>query len=770
MKLTKNFAVYSCIAFVMIFFKPIVSDAQITESLFTEDAMGRLVATFIKSPNGGPVTTINLDFNGGPDGQWGTITGISANYSPAPTLTISSSGAVSLPLPSALPASGLGELIFTVNNQGANPTERDVYVKIRKALDIVLVLDRSGSMECLPANYDFPSCITSAPDFASVSRWKGLKTAVHNLTSKLVATGLTNDRISISLFDGDLKTTASGGVDATLLTGFLGLKSPALLTKVDAILDDQTQPLGRNGTAVGKGMKDAVNTKLNPADADRRRVIMLFTDGDQNVAPLVRSTGADAGKVLEESPVFVLNNGSAPDTIEKFTVGLCNGAVSFADLLRKISSNETTNAAFTTTGTEDLFGTLVSGDFFNNLFAGFSPETISETRNTIGTGFTEKIICDSTVERLFLEVYMRNVNTRLNTYRVFHRGQDVTALGRPTLTSSSILFTFNRDTLAALNIPIKGTWELRSTRLPGVGPDSSKYLFVATADDNAFHMQCDPGGRDWKVNDIIKPSVKLTYSGKPLSGAKVTALLIGTADDLPNALANEQVAPFDPSQDPNAGSLFTQKLGKVLAANPGYLDRFIEKNPSNQIVLNNVDTNGNYSGSFSKALNISGVHYLIYFIEYINGDDTIRRRERQSLVVRFGDIDLPKSNVTLTAGSAGALSTLLITPVDSRGMKIGLGYGGLFQLVAPNAKIESVKENLDGSYLISISGTLSENATLTVMDVPVYTGKLSNIGKGDSLLDKIRAWLEKYGIPEWLFWLFLILLLLFIIWLFRRRR
>ncbi|HEV8283012.1 MAG TPA: vWA domain-containing protein [Chitinophagaceae bacterium] len=786
MKRPKNFAIHLWIGFILILFSPNLSNGQIVESHFTDEISGdpssRMIATFIKSPNGGPATTVNLDFNvsSGSASGW-TVSGFTVNGAatvpPFPVIiNDAATGAATLTLPSALPTAGttpgLATIEFTVGANGG-VLERSVLVKIRKPLDIVLVLDRSGSMECGPASYDFPSCITSASDFATLSRWAKLKTAVHNLTSKLVETSLTGDRISITLFDGDLKTTASGTINTALLTGFLDLKSAGLASNVDAILNDQTQPLGRNGTAIGKGMKDAVGTKLNPPDANHRRVIMLFTDGYQNVDPSVKDTDPDKGKVLV-SPPFTLNNGVDPDIIEKFVVGLTDGSGAFNDLLKSIASDPVTNTAFTITGSEELFGTLLSGDFFNNLFAGFSPETISENRNSIGSGFTEKIVCDSTVERLFLEVYLENDNTRSNNFRVFHRGQDVTAFGNASNTITSVLFTFNSNSLADAHIPMAGTWELRSTRLPGAAASTnSKYLFTATADDNAFHMQCDPGGKDWKVNDVVKPTVKLSLRGKPLSGAKVTALLIGPADDLANALANEQVNTFDPSQDPNAGTLFTQKLGRVVAANPNYLEKFIEKNPSNQIVLTNVDSNGTYSGSFSKALNMSGIHHLIYFIEYIKGADSIIRRERQSLVVRFGDIDLSKSAITFTVGSAGNLSTLLITPVDNRGMKIGLGYGGLFHLESPNAKIASVKENLDGSYLISIDGSLSGDARLTVMDVEIFKGRLSHLkcyGPNASFLTKFRCWLEDKGIPEWLFWLLLALLLLLIIWILRRKK
>jgi hypothetical protein len=177
---------------------------------------------------------------------------------------------------------------------------------------------------------------------------------------------------------------------------------------------------------------------------------------------------------------------------------------------------------------------------------------------------------------------------------------------------------------------------------------------------------------------------------------------------------------------------------------------------------------GNYGGASAK-LDTSGVYRIIFLInDTLSNGDIIQRREEQTLYVQFDDIDLAASNPVLTG--SGTQWTLTIRPMTNQKLFVGPAFHQVFNLTGSGITLKDVIDVGDGSYQLKIEGDPNANVDLNLLGVPIYQGKLSNIGKGGSLIDKIRDWLAEHGIPEWLFWLFLILLLLFIIWLIRRKK
>ena len=629
---------------------------------------------------------------------------------------------------------------------------------VRKPIDLVLVLDRSGSMECPPGDYNWSSCI--APNFNADSRWAKLKEAINQVATKLNDNAIEDDEMSIVLFDGALKTTASGGVDATMLTGFFPTDDVNFESKVSDILNDQVQPLGRNGTGIGGAMKEAVERL--PVDDSKLRIIMLFTDGEQNVTPYVRDFLPDLGKYVEvvPPPPFFLNNGTEPNTIEKFTVGFGSLPLAYNTLLENIATNNA-NYFSTTSGNDGTFGSILLTDFVNQVFIHSSPQNVTERRKKLSGNFSEEVTINQNVSKIYLEVFLENARTRGYSFSVWHAGNDVTQLAKKTrILNSSVLYIFDKENLDDAGIPIEGKWELRATQSgeTSVSPNA-EYTFSATADDHLLDMEFSADATRFKIGDKVKPSVKLTYKAEPLVNSKVSALLIGPTDDLGDNIARETVKPFDPTQDPDAGSLYTQKLGQLLEADPSYLQMFVDQNPANKITLTDPENDGTYSGEFDSTLIISGIHHLIYFIEHIDGADTIIRQKRQTLLVNPDDIDLDRSGLMLTTGNENE-TLLTIMPTDKRGRRLGLGL--VFHMEADEAEIKSIQENLDGSYVLTITGELNGQGKLTILDMPVFEGDLAHLSCYDanaSFIQKIKCWLMSIGLPGWTLWIILLLIL-----------
>ncbi|HSI75129.1 MAG TPA: vWA domain-containing protein [Lunatimonas sp.] len=683
-----------------------------------------------------------------------TVLGININASGS-TVTVSGT-----------PAPEMDNLQFTIQAQSGGDICQTIYSLpiARKPLDLVMVLDRSGSMECPPGDYNWAACI--AANFND-SRWSKLKTAINLVATKMVEEAIPGDRLSIVLFDGAIKTSASVGVDAAMLTGFVASTDATFEAKVSALMDDQVQPLGRNGTAIGTSMKDAVNRL--PVDDNKLRVIMLFTDGEQNRPPNVRDFNPDLGKYVEDGGPFFLNNGTDPYTINIFTVGFGTLPYAYNTLLLNMASDPLTNYFSTTTGNDGTFGTFISTGFVNEVFSHNSPQNVTERRGNAATGFREKVTINNDIKKIYLEAQFDREIGRLYRFSAWHDGQDVTRFAKKIrMLGSAVIFVFDQENLDRAGLKIPGTWELRANILQDTPSNlQNNYTFSATADDHSLDMQFNSGADKFKPGDKVQPSVKITKFGKALSGAKITAQLIGPTDDVADIIALEEIKAFEPSQDPDAGSLYTQKLGKLLEINPDYLDKFTDNNPTNTISLSEAGNDGTYSGEFQDELTLSGVHNLIFLIEHIADGDTIRRQKRLSLLVRPDDMDLNQSNLELNEVDNQLL--LSITPTDKRGRRLGLGLN--FHLTASGANIRSIQENLDGSYVLAIDGNLSGPGSIYVSDLPVFEGNLNQLScyaANASFLKKIECWLWGLGLPAWTIWIIMLLIILILYFLWRR--
>ncbi len=127
-------------------------------------------------------------------------------------------------------------------------------------VDIVVVLDRSGSMRALDLT----------PDRLRVAK----------RTVREFVLGRKSDRIGLVPFAGEAYTACP-----------LTLDHGALLTQIE---DLDFAPREADGTAIGLGLAAAVN-RLRISDA-KSRVIILVTDGVNNAGPIAPLTAAEMAK------------------------------------------------------------------------------------------------------------------------------------------------------------------------------------------------------------------------------------------------------------------------------------------------------------------------------------------------------------------------------------------------------------------------------------------------------------------------------------------
>jgi hypothetical protein len=500
MKRTKSFITNLWIAFVMVFFTAIRTEGQVIKVSILPDATNdnnvALSGTF-------GTGTGNLNFQFTLDG--GTVTGnwnISGCGASCPVvLDNPASGAAHITIPST-PL----EINFDVNVNGGT-FERHVTIKFRNPIDLVLVLDKSGSM----------GTITTG----TIRRWDALITAVDAFVDKFELYRVDGDRVSISYFH----SVVENGL-GTAAAPFIDIKAtpaPSSRTQVDQSLAPPNGPAG--ATAMGLGLVDAKD-KLAPSTT-KTKVVLLFTDGEQNWPNNGKLVAATGDKLNDNTPINT-GPGNTPGNIKIYTIGI-NSAGSIPAVLSAIASSNRGLSWTTQTGSEASFVSDFTNAFAQMLSV-FSPQIIGSYSNTASGpshSDTATFICNQTTDKLVFELYSPG---RIQVG--FEKD------GKPV--NPSTVRSGQGYQIFAFNFPhsdptIKpgGKWVVKML-LPSVGVDvtaantSKKFTYnvIAITDDHSFDYTCSQSAQKFKPGDDLTPAVKLTLQNKEVINGHVNFVLL----------------------------------------------------------------------------------------------------------------------------------------------------------------------------------------------------------------------------------------------------
>ncbi len=427
----------------------------------------------------------------------------------------------------------------------------------RFGVDAMLVLDRSGSMSSR-SNVNQP---VSATNTRIVSLRNAVQSFVSTLNSVRAAESTTfatvsNDQVGAVIFNqdaADLPGLASG------LNTFNATTASALTGGING-----TNPSG--STSIGDGLLSAAGA-LGGAAPDRRRVILLMSDGLQNTDQRVGANVATHSVFTHPSGMASGPNLPNLSNFQIYTVTVGNGMAVNAQVNQDI--------ALATGGfylnSEDDAGQLPT--FFGGLLQNFLETTTWQTvlagadKASLAAPFTATVPITTTTQAVVVTVTPKDRRSRLCLVVTPPTG---TAL-QPTCGSGVLTSAFTAASVQALG----GAWQIRVQ--PQVGdnaPGDHFFNLLVIADDLGTGARVTTSSATYAPGDPIRVEAKLSELGTAIVGLDPNQLRVSLASPT-RTLGEIMAASTAPTTQPAGDTAddATAKLQNEIETNPAVLDQ-----------------------------------------------------------------------------------------------------------------------------------------------------------------------------------------------------
>ena len=636
-----------------------------------------------------------------------------------PVGSVSSAATASVGWTGVAPTSGSLSFVLIVEGHA-----REYRIDVRRPLDLSFVLDKSGSMGIISEG--------------TTTRWDALKTAVNNFMLKLSnpAFAQPGDRVGLTFFETGLTPSTFGN---TLLP-----LDPGAATMVQTAMNGLSPG---SSTAMGLGINDA---KAKLVDATRTRDILLFTDGEQNIAPLVNTNGCDVGGVALNANCPVLPGSSG--NLKIFTIGIGNPSPTYLTTLQNLATKSGGNCLLTSNGnsftntTSMVIGNIdaIFTQAFINLLRDNSPQLIRTKSGSIGSAAQGLVDfpLNKNVDDLLIEVSL-NKNFEIPqlarlvaAIRVSRNGQDVTALATPRWVGSSpntymYAFSFNTDKAYANKLRSEGNWTV--TAQPNGPASGLTYRIAVIADDHMLDYTCSQSIALPTVGDTQTFAVQFSDRGKPIENATITAMVYRPGDDIGDLMARNTKKVTVPARQQDKSAVGILKYQTLLREDASFVRALT---PVEQVVMLTYRGNGRYEGNYS-GMNVAGIYQIVFRIQ---GQDSIRgqydRYEMQSMYVKAGQIDIGKSVISNVFTNGKLVMT--VRPVTTYGRFLGPAASDAFDINAPSAKLNSIIDNQDGSYTLTVQSTTKSAGSISILQQKVFTGNLTEFKVSEKIPSVVR--------------------------------
>ncbi len=605
---------------------------------------------------------------------------------------------------------------------GTDPNTADG--ELREPVDIVLVLDLSGSMND-PAPQSAIPKIELLRDAATLflETWKDY--------------AVPDDRIAVVTFE----TTAS------LLPA-----TPALVSFTSEWTNVRTavQGLSASGwTAMGAGLYRALellNVLAPNMDSSRTRHVILFSNGMQNRSPIVASDSdypttnieirdplvGDISVTGPSNPGLPVETGTLPRPSQKgayihtigIGVGEDPGGTAWHQMLEEIADKHDGAHVFVTEAFQ------LEGTFLEELVQTLRGGTVEyvvreETALLPGAGADFEIPVNATATKFSAVVSWSRTNAappQLELERPDGVQENVAPLQR----SGS----FYRVVTRFLDDPDRhpeqfGVWKLRVT-MPKEGRDdrdnpartgATELRVHALLDDADLHYEFRFNGPELRVGQALRVTAVARQADRNLLHAEDVAVEVERPQrSVGAALAKARAPAAIAGLDPDLGAR-PLDLKLYSAFNDPSFTRGLRP-ITERYELTDDGQHGDdvpRDGRFTRHLFTPTVpgHYLLRFHMAMRAHDgtPVERVETRSLLVRPGPIVLDASDprLALVAGRW----YLDLTPADARGNVLGPGYGHRIRIVVAGLRL-ATEDRLDGSYRAGLPSGFERTAPVEI--------------------------------------------------------
>ena len=642
----------------------------------------------------------------------------------------------------------------TGNYYGLNRTVVDGFaVPDRNPVDIVLALDISGSMSM------------SVPGSTlNLQKLKLLQQAVEVFLRTWAMHAVTGDRIGILYFTTDISSLPGG--------------PPAMLdvtANVDNIITDVNAKTPQACTAIGGVTQNAYQLLTGGTN---KKVVILFTDGEQTHNPFIDEEGSPAKLKIRQIPAgsslpfdayWCLGSDAALDPsgnpispdgqflyehdIQIHTIGVGVDGADFEELINRISSETEALHHFTSAPDEEL-DIFFTNDLINSLKTG-SLEIVKTEKGSINKGGISSISVpvNSASVSLTLVISWKgelNPNALQPTVRT-PSGASVTPEKISKGDFFSVLkYTFPLKTKEGA-LSHSGNWNI-SLRSQAQS-DALLYQFTAIVDDRCFHYKFDFPRKNFGAGDTIALTATLTQKGKPLPKSTgvwvdVTAPVISPdnllAEYLPKTridLGMKAESMSKPADHPDLVEMnrpFQRAVASLLQSNPKVNSQLRAKNISTiRLYDDGKKEHGDHKagdGVYSNRLVTTQVagHYQFKFkVLSPTMCGRVERTETLSTIVAANVFDPKRSHISFKPLQKN-LYALTFRPQDKYGNLLGAGKARSINVLCSEGELKgAIVDNLDGSYqqLIKLAPNQDPHVVIVVRGQTLVSARLSSLMK-----------------------------------------
>lgn len=650
----------------------------------------------------------------------------------------------------------------------------------RQPMDIILVLDESGSMAWLPPGDIVPpggiSCPPGSPFNPAPTRWQVLCQSVQSFVGtwentdlpsvNLSSDPIVNDRLGLVFYNTNPDSPDFGGGSIFVARGNAPPGPSHQWTK---ILTEVNKRGPGGWTAMGPGLQTAIQDWQN--DPQNDAYIVLMTDGIQNQPPCVVPQGQTGCNVIDGGAQWQIDGAGNPPlhtlAIPIQTVGMGTASGVPYDVLDGIS-NETA-AIHEQTDTSQSAGTT----FADTLVKSLEGNTLKIVTRTSGAWNPSnspspqtQFWLDGSVKRAIFTLTWQGAGQGALDLSIIPPGGCTLTSGCHPISPASRT-DGSASTVQAIDIPASGPigqWTLQVVQpilymqraraavvATTTGPNLSYQLSVYSVEGRLNYRLSFPAV-PFGTGDGMVLAAEMSYDGKPLIGlgGSMTVEIqrpnvgLGTIlhnTDVPDSVLNNEPDPTDPTVPYERKVLYLSKTANLVKSiEPQPIpNTYVLRDDGNQATGDIKADDGVYTAKFADT-SVPGLYTFTVTMDWDNpSTGKIHRTATIQKLVKVNP-DPTRSIVTAAKGTTAGAWLINVDPVDKFGNYVGPGYGSAFQVQVTgggSASLPPADTRQTGKYGISLTGVpagADPVVTITVSGKEIRHTKISKLkGNCDGL-------------------------------------